>query len=63
MALKRFLITVEGPNLTDVSETELPQLPEEGETVETRFGTCIITRAEATPDSPTYAGKIFCRLP
>jgi hypothetical protein len=63
MALKRFLVTVEGPNLTDVSEAELPQLPEEGETIETRFGTCIVTRAEPTPDSLSYAGKIVCRLP
>jgi hypothetical protein len=63
MALKRFLVTVEGPNLEDVSEAELLELPEEGETIETRFGTCIITRVELSPDSSTYSGKIVCRLP
>jgi len=63
MALKRFLVTVEGPNLEDVSEAELLELPEEGETIETRFGTCIITCAELSPDSLKYSGKIVCRLP
>ena len=63
MALKRFLVTVEGPNLKDVSEAELPTLPEEGETIETRFGTCIVTRAEESPTSSRYTGKIVCRLP
>jgi hypothetical protein len=63
MALKRFLVTVEGPNLKDVSEAELLELPEVGETIETRFGTCIITRAELSPDSFKYTGKIVCRLP
>jgi hypothetical protein len=63
MALERFLVTVEGPNLTDVSEVELIDLPEEGETIETRFGTCVITRVEQSPDSSKFAGKIFCRLP
>jgi hypothetical protein len=63
MALKRFLVTVEGPNLSDVSEAELLQLPEEGEAIETRLGTCIVTSAEPSPDSSQYAGKIVCRLP
>ena len=63
MALKRFLVTVEGPNLKDVSEAELLEPPEEGETIETRFGTCIITRVELSPDSLKYTGRIVCRLP
>jgi hypothetical protein len=63
MPLKRFLVTVEGPNLKDVSEIELPALPEEGATIETRFGTCIVIRAEESPTSSEYNGKIVCRLP
>jgi hypothetical protein len=63
VALKRFLVTVEGPNLKDVSEAELLDTPEEGETIETRFGTCIITRVEPSPDSLKYTGRIVCRLP
>jgi hypothetical protein len=56
-------VTVEGPNLKDVSDAELLELPEEGETIETRFGTCIVTHTEETPDSLKYAGKIVCRMP
>jgi hypothetical protein len=63
MALERFLVTVEGPNLTDVSEVELVGLPEEGETIETRLGTCVVTRVEQSPDSSKFAGKIYCRMP
>jgi hypothetical protein len=63
MALERFLVTVEGPNLSDVSEVELVGVPEEGETLETRLGTCVVTRVEQSPDSSKFAGKIYCRMP
>jgi hypothetical protein len=62
-AVQRFTITIEGPNWKDVEELELPQLPAEGDAIETRYGTCIVTQAEPSADSEQYAGKIVCRLP
>src|SRR5262249_60912398 len=58
MALKRFLVTVEGPNLKDVSEAELLELPEAGQTSETRFGACIIARAARSPERMQYTSKL-----
>jgi hypothetical protein len=62
-AVQRFTITIETPNWKDVQEVELPQLPGEGDAIETRYGTCIVTKAELSPESGQYAGKIVCRLP
>jgi hypothetical protein len=61
--LQRFIVTVEGLPLEEVEEIELPQLPAEGEPIETRYGTCIITRTESAADGSQYAGRIFCRMP
>jgi hypothetical protein len=41
----------------------LPQLPSEGELVDTKFGTLPVERAEKTPDAEKFDGKIVCRLP
>jgi hypothetical protein len=57
----RFILAVEGPNLDDLEEVELLGLPLEGEPIETRYGTCVVTRTESTPDA-TFAGKIYCRM-
>jgi hypothetical protein len=62
-AVRRFTITIEGSNWKDVQEVELPELPREGDTIETRYGTCIVTRAELLSDGGQYAGKIVCRFP
>jgi hypothetical protein len=62
-AVQRFTITIEAPRWKDVQEVELPELPGEGDAIETRYGTCIVTRAEFLPDSTQYAGRIICRLP
>jgi len=61
--VKRFTVTIEAPNWKDLQEIELPQLPREGDAIETRYGTCIVTQAEPVPDGGQYAGKIVCRLP
>jgi hypothetical protein len=62
-AVRRFTVTIEGSNWEDVQEVELPELPREGDVIETRYGTCIVTRTESSqPDEP-YTGKIVCRLP
>ena len=61
--MQRFTITIETPSWKDVQEVELPRLPAEGDTIETRYGTCIVTHAELLPDGGEYAGKIVCRFP
>ena len=61
--MQRFILTVEGSNLEDLDEIELPRLPEEGEPIETRFGTCLVVRTEPAADSSSFAGHIVCRLP
>jgi hypothetical protein len=64
VVLQRFIMTVEGPNLQDVSEIELLALPNEGEPIETRFGTCIVSSVEDRPtDDGVYRGKIVARMP
>jgi hypothetical protein len=37
-------------------------LPDEGEPIETKYGTCLVTHTEPQPNSG-YDGKIVCRLP
>jgi hypothetical protein len=59
--VQRFTVTIEGPNWEDVAEIELPRLPSEGETIETKYGTCLVTSAEPLEDAGPYAGKIVCR--
>ena len=61
--MQRFILTIEGPGWTDSDDIELLRLPEKGEPIETRLGTCIVTRAEPLPNSEHFAGKIFCRFP
>jgi hypothetical protein len=62
-AVQSFTVTIEAPNWKDVQEVELPQLPGEGDAIETKYGTCIVTQAEPSSDGGQYAGKIVCRLP
>ena len=45
--IKRFLITIEAPNWEDFQDVELPRLPEVGETIETKYGTCLVTQTDA----------------
>jgi hypothetical protein len=61
--LQRFIVVVEGLPLDEYEEIELPQLPAEGEPIETRYGTCIVTRTETAAEGGQHAGKIVCRLP
>ena len=57
------MVTIEGPGWTDLQDVELPRPPAEGDTIETRYGTCIVTSVEAAPNADSYSGKITCRLP
>jgi hypothetical protein len=56
-------VVVEGLPLAEFEEIELPQAPAEGEPIETRYGTCIVTRTEATAEGSQHAGRIVCRMP
>jgi hypothetical protein len=62
-AVQRFIVTIEAPTWEDVQAIELPQLPRAGDAIETRYGTCVVTRAEPLPDKDPYGGKIVCRYP
>jgi hypothetical protein len=61
--VRRFKVTIEGSNWEDVQAVELQELPREGDTIETRYGTCIVTRAQLLSDGGQYAGEIVCRFP
>ena len=61
--MQRFMVTIEGPGWQDLQDVELPHAPTEGGTVETRYGTCLVTRVEEATDADRYNAKIFCRLP
>jgi hypothetical protein len=61
--LQRFIVVVEGLPLEEFEEIELPRAPAEGEPIETRYGTCIVTRTEATAEGSQHAGRIVCRMP
>jgi len=60
--MERFILEVEGPNLADVQEIELPRPPVEGDLIETRFGTLPVARYEVMPAESLYVGKVVCRL-
>lgn len=62
-ALQRFIVTVEGLPLEELEEIELLRLPAVGEPIETRYGTCVVTRTEASAEGGQYAGRIYCRMP
>ena len=55
--IKRFMITIETPDWEDFEDVELPRLPVVGETIETKYGTCLVTQADASSGNSQYAGK------
>ena len=61
--MRRFIVAVEGLPLEEIEEIELLQLPSEGEPIETRFGTCVVTGTEALADGSQYEGRITCAFP
>jgi len=56
--VQRFSVTIEGQGWEDLQDVELPRAPVEGDSIETRYGTCLVTKVEPSPDADTYAGKI-----
>lgn len=61
--IQHFIITIQGPGWEDFEDVELPRLPGEGEPIETKYGTCLVTQADMSPDSEKYDGQVVCRLP
>jgi hypothetical protein len=61
--MQRYIVTIEGPNFNDIEEIELPRLPADGDLVDTKYGTCIVTGSEQSPESAQFQGKIACKLP
>jgi hypothetical protein len=60
--MQRILVTIEGGSWSDFQEMELPRLPDEGELIETKYGTCIVERSETAKKTERYDGKIVCRV-
>jgi hypothetical protein len=61
--MDRILVTIDGPNFQEVEEAEVLRLPEEGELIDTKYGTCVVTGVEPLPDSDQFSGKVLCRMP
>jgi hypothetical protein len=61
--VQRFAVTIQGPGWEDLQDVELPRAPAEGDSIETRYGTCIVTKVDQSSDGQNYSGKITCRLP
>ena len=61
--MQQFIVMIEGHGFSDVEEIELLGLPADGEPLETKYGTCIVTSAEPTIEHERFDGKIACRLP
>jgi hypothetical protein len=60
--VQRYSVTIQGPGWEDLQDVELPRAPGEGDAIETRYGTCIVTKVEQS-NADSYSGKITCRLP
>jgi hypothetical protein len=61
-AVKRFEVVIVGSNWEDRQTLELLEAPRENDTIETRYGTCVVTSVEPS-ERGDNAGRIFCRLP
>jgi hypothetical protein len=59
--VKSFEVVIQGTNWEDRQQLELPNAPKEGDTIETRYGTCVVTQVEV-PDGG-HGGRIVCRFP
>jgi hypothetical protein len=60
--VRKFIVTIEGRSWEDVAEIELPQLPGEGERIETKYGTCVVSQLEAGP-RPEGGYRLRAKLP
>jgi hypothetical protein len=60
--VQKVTVTIEGINWQDMQELELPAIPRVGEALETRYGTCLVTRVDPSTDGDQPA-RIVCRFP
>ena len=60
--MKRFEVVIVGSNWEDRQTLELLEAPRENDTIETRYGTCVVTSVELS-DRGDLGGRIYCRLP
>jgi hypothetical protein len=58
--MQRFRVTIEGEGWTDFQDLELHRLPAEGELIETKYGTCLVTHSESSSKKEGYDGKVVC---
>jgi hypothetical protein len=56
-------VVIEAPSWKDVQDLELGHAPDVGDTIETRYGTCVVTEVDLTRKAGGRAGTIVCRLP
>jgi hypothetical protein len=61
--MPRFILVIEGHGFQDIEDIELLSPPQDGDVVETKYGTCIVTGTEPMPDNDQFEGKITCRTP
>jgi hypothetical protein len=59
--MKSFDVVIQGSNWEDRQQLELPVAPKEGDSIETRYGTCVVTGVELAEDQ--QGGRIICRFP
>ena len=59
--MQRFEIVIVAPTWEDRQTLELLEAPRENDTIETRYGTCIVTSVE--PAEGGHPGRVVCRLP
>ena len=59
----KFVVEIEGSNWKDVQDLELFDVPHEGDTIETRYGTCVVTAVDVESPGGKRHGTIVCRLP
>lgn len=59
--MKHAVVVIAGPNFTDLEQVELLTFPDEGDPIETKYGTCIVTGVEI--ENGGHDGRITCRLP
>jgi hypothetical protein len=58
----RYILNIEGV-IEEIEDVELPHLPVEGDPIETKYGTYVVTKTEDAPEGSSYDGRIFCRAP
>ena len=51
------MIKIEAPTWEDFEDVELPRLPVVGATIETKYGTCVVTQADSSVRQRAVPGQ------